>query len=284
LTTCSKCNASRVPDSRPDCPACGHYNGPPNVRMAQKPEELAALETRFNNAVKACSTRGVFDKLEAFGAAVSTSKAVIARPFSEVLSLVEDEGISYTSFARQVQSGRRNPLDQGHDPIRNQFENAVFPNYYHSILFASLSMTGKGLSGYGGCTMVLKDHMIHDRATVFEENPAILGNESKLNLGLNDRFPPGYRATWHDRPKLAMAKLHSSIEPDTNEDDFDSLLQSDNGKTDNSNCIEVHIYGSINVHSIEWLSTTKNLQRKDDLVWRALQIRAKELGIKAERA
>ena len=49
-------------------------------------------------------------------------------------------------------------------------DDALFPGYKEQIRFAALSLDGKGLSSYGECTLILRDHMIAHRASVLEGN------------------------------------------------------------------------------------------------------------------
>ncbi len=273
---CIKCGAE-VSDSQRICASCGTDNGFPNVRKANSDEETSALQLRLDDAFISAKARHVDLKLIEFGNAVKASKAVIARPLTTVMQIFDDDKFSYVSFAKQVKSGQRRPDDANYDPIRNQFENALFPNYYDEIIFGSLSLDGSGLSGYGGYVMVLREIMISDRATVFEENPAVFAKKHRVRL--TDNIPPGFRAVWENRHSLAMAKLHSSIVATTETPQFQSILQNDNGGTANSDFIEVHIYGSINSRSVERIIPPARVTHDDRPIWRRIQKNAAVLGV-----
>jgi hypothetical protein len=275
---CAHCN-ELVPDHRQECPACGTDNGFPNVRQAKKLEEVNALNKRIGNAMASATARGTKDQLKLFGSAIEKSKAVVSRGLTDVKRLAESNQNSYSSFARQVQAGARDPADNKFDKIRSQFENALFPNYFGQILFASLSLEDKGLSGYGECDMVLKDMMISSRTSVFEENPFIFSK--KHALGLTDTIPHGYRATWENRSSLCLAKLHSSIEKITTETQFASILQNDDGGTDTSDFVEVHIYGTLNIKSVEKIIVYPPITREDKFLWRTLQRDLRSSGVEA---
>lgn len=276
---CTNCS-ELVPDNRRDCPACGHDNGFPNVRCAGQPSERQALHKRVADAKVSAEARGVTAELIQFEKATKDSQAVISRSLSDILHLAKGDEFSYAGFARQLRAGTRAPADNQFDKTRLQYENALFPNYSEDILFGSLSLNESGMSGYGGYDIVLKDKMINNRATVFEENPYSFS--IKHHLGLTDVIPAGYRAIWSDRSSLCIAKLHGSIEKGMTQDDFAGILQSDNGGTGDSDFIEVHIHGTLNRKTIEKVVASAPSNRDDRLLWRVACRDLKSAGVETE--
>lgn len=138
---CINCRKPISPAKR-ECQTCGADNGFPNVRLAQLTEETEALTRRLNTAEESARARGCDAVLRRFGNAVLASKAVIARPLGQLLTLLESETRNYTSFANELRAGARVPEENKFDGIRPQFESALFPNFHEDILFACLSLGG----------------------------------------------------------------------------------------------------------------------------------------------
>lgn len=275
---CKRCGAP-VPAEKRDCQACGEDNGPPNVRLAESEAERTALSRRLRDAETSTQARNCNDVLERFGVAVLSSQAVIARSLAVIQDLV-DGGRTYTSYHKQLASGARLAEDNPWDQTRTQVDAALFPNFHQDIIFASLSLDGRGIAGYGGYVMILKEPMIARRASVFEANPYHLAE--KLNWLLHKPIPPGYRATWSERHLLAKVKLHAELSPNTKDADFPSLLAIDRGGTGNSDFVEVHIYGPLNKYSIEKVIGPEPRTREDRLIVRRLRRELSEIGATLE--
>jgi hypothetical protein len=230
---CKNCGAPVPPEKR-DCQACGEDNGTPNVRLAQSEAERKALMRRLKDAETSTRARNCGDVLDRFGDAVLTSYAIIARSLAVVQDLIEG-GRTYTSYHRQLASGARLAGDNEWDRTRTQVDAALFPNFHQDIVFASLSLDGRGMSGYGGHVIVLKAPLIARRASVFEANA--YGLAEKLGWLLTKPIPPGHRAPWNERQLLAKAKFHSELSAGTKDADFPSILAFDRGGTGNSDFI-----------------------------------------------
>jgi len=264
---CSTCKNS-VPKHKRDCPSCGADCGYPNVRLASNSVETDALSKRVKDAHESAKARNVESNLEDFGRAVTSSVAVIARPLSVILDVFGNENHSYVSFKRQVDAGMRSPLDNEYDQVRLQYENALFPNFSEDIIFAALSLTPQGISSFGPYNIVLKEEMISNRATVFEENPHVFSEKHALLL--KDTIPPGFRANWLQRHELAMAKLHSSITKETTAKDYPDILQFKGDGASGSDWIEVHIYGTINRNAVKSVAGKVPKVRTDRALWDAV--------------
>ncbi len=276
---CPKCTSSVPPNSR-FCTSCGTDCGYPNVRLARAAANEETLGRRIEDANVSARAKGSAEVLNRFRKVVDRSHATVARPLSEVQNLLANRSNSYVSHHRMVRAGARAVQDNEFDPIRTQFENAIFPNFHEEIVFAALSLHAFGLKGYGGCTMVLKDLMIEERASVFEENGYVFVRRHRLMM--NDKIPDGYRATWQRRSDLAVAKLHDRINADTRDDDFAGILLGDDGTTDGSDFIEVHVYGTINSNVIERIAASLPKKRAELMTWRAIKEYASDLGIDVE--
>jgi len=258
------------------CPSCGDDCGYPNVRLASQKAEVDALEARLHTAEVSTRLRDCVNQLVAFGEGVNSSKAVIARPLNMLSDWVESETSIYTSYQRQVASGSRVPEDNKWDKVRTQYESALYPNFYVDIVFGSLTLAEEGMTGYGGFSVFLKEKMIAHRTSLFEENPHDFVQRHKILL--NQVLPAGYRAIWDTRGKLAKAKLYSRISSETKEEEWATILQTDNGESGNSDFIEVHIYGSLNRNAIESVAGKAPRTREDRLLWRRIKRKLTEAG------
>jgi hypothetical protein len=279
MINCKRCGTP-VPDEKRECQACGEDNGYPNVRLAERTEELNALNQRAHDAEVSATARKCKEVLDRFGTAVLGSKAVIARSLATIQDLVESDRKTYTSYQRQLAQGARVAEDNEFDRVRTQVEAALFPNFQSEMLFGFLALGNTLLTGYGAYAMVLKEGMIAHRTSVFEEN--LINLARKLRLRLTDPVPPGYRATWGQRHILAKAKLHSEIVPTTSDDQFPAILVKDVGGTGGSDFMEAHIFGPVNRHTIEKLIGPIPRTREDRLILRRLTRQLAELGIPVE--
>jgi hypothetical protein len=133
-----------------------------------------------------------------------------------------------------------------YDTYRDSVSGKLCPVYYKDIHYAYLSLDGVGMEYYGGCSLTLKTELISKRASVFEENGFHFLEKHQV-VG-SEKIPHGYRATWENRSKLALAKLHYKLSDSTLPSEFPLLLL--NGE----DCIEVHIYGQIHLKAVEEVS------------------------------
>jgi hypothetical protein len=96
---------------------------------------------------------------------------------------------------------------------------------------------------------VLREGVIEDRSTVFEENS--LDFCEKHDLGVKKhKVPAGFRATWQRRDQIAAAKLADSLAPDTPTDAFPGILSKVGTPPARDEFVEVHIYGPLHRRSI----------------------------------
>lgn len=229
------------------CPACGSDVGAPNVRKSRDSDEVVALGLRYAKASERADADGYRDVFDAYETAVSLSEAVVCMPPSRLLQVVT-EGALLSTFMKQIQGEMRVAQDNEFDNVRSSFEEAYFPGYSPEIRFGALSLDGSGHVAYGSCAINLKNSAIAARASVFERP---LYNFSQ-GLNLAKPIPPGHRADWDGRAKLASTKASEAL-ASASFSDFQGILLPPPTDTA-SECIEVHIYGALNIHSIKLVS------------------------------
>ena len=278
---CSVCHIE-VPASARLCPSCQGDVGFPNVRAAETPEEKNALAIRLKDAYTSTAARGCTNVLEEFGRALLASKPVICRSLEIVCGLVSADNQLYISFHKQVAAGSRLPKDDQWENGRPAVEATLFPHYYQDINVACLTLNNRGLTNYGAYSVVLKNLMISNRTSLFEENPFIFMRKHHVIAG--DPIPLGYRAPWDSRREFAMAKLHSKIDKDTKAQDFPSILLLPGIDNASDEYIEAHIYGQIHPSSFERICGPKPTKKSDLVLWKSLQTKCNNLGIILEES
>ncbi len=263
---CPRCG-SEGREYEVNCPACYGFLGYPNVRAAQKPEEKRELANRLREAEVSATVRGCAKVFSKFRRALRSSQPVMCRSLSQVMVLVSSDNELYASFYNLVGAGARRAESTEVERERLQADDLLFPHYRQHIRFAALSLDGRGATSYGNCSLVLKDLAIRDRTTVFEENTL----DSCKKRGFRGPLPPGYRAVWYERDKLAAAKLQPLLAPNMAEKDFAKILLRPSTGESQEGFVEVHIYGTLNRRSIERVVVKEPTHPPDRALW--LQIR-----------
>jgi hypothetical protein len=239
--------AHQVPAHGRACVICGRDAGFPNVRAAAV--EAPQLDARFRSALSEADARGCRQVTDAFSSSVLTSKAVICRDAQAVNALVSSDDALYASFYNKVVGQSVLPAKNDFDPRRSGIDGTFFPFYHEEIRFGALSLNGTGTGSYGGYAIVIKDDAISARTSVFEENTLVFARKHRVPAG--GPIPSGYRATWEERNKLAVAKLHTRLSKATDPQAFSGILLNVGGGTDRDDFIEVHIYGPLHRRAIE---------------------------------
>ena len=88
--------------------------------------------------------------------------------------------------------------------------------------------------------------------------------------------PPGYRAVWDSRERLAAAKIAPRILSSTKKEEFPALL------LDGDDFIEVHIFGPIHRRAIEKLTGKRPRQRTDRVLLKSIKRKVEEVGAEVE--
>ncbi|HEY6874382.1 MAG TPA: hypothetical protein VI298_16775 [Geobacteraceae bacterium] len=218
--------------------------------------------------------------LERFGNYNLKSKCVFCRSLDIVSDLLSSHYTLYINFHKQVAAGSRLPKDDAWEIGRPAVESTLFPHYFQEINVACLTLKNTGLTNYGAYSIILKDIMISNRASVFEENPFHFMEKHRIIAG--QQIPPGYRASWNERNKFAMAKLHSKINKNTTDDEFAEIVMRPGTSNALDDFIEVHIYGPIHPTSFERIVGPKPVKKIDLVLWKSLKTKCNNFGITLE--
>ncbi len=259
IDTCSNCGEDISRHIQPNCPRCFHAIGPPNVREVSRPKEKKALTTRYETALETSQEDGSYANLSNLDAAMLKTCAVINVDLDFLHAFLTNEKVQYSTYMLLVRSAVRIPAEQQDDRRRTSIESMFFGSYAEHIRYAALSLDGSGVTSYGPFAMQLSDVAIAERATLLEENSFDFIDTYAMRPG--DAVPPGYRSTWQDRHKIAVAKLAERVSEKTTQDDHAALLLYSDGNHEDDDFIEVHIYGPFNPGAIaaaKGRSSTKN--------------------------
>lgn len=262
MRICKHCNYEK-PLSVGLCPHCAWMDDYPNVFAAE--QEQGELEQRYQDAMENAKGSGSESVLKDFeNEVLGSTRAIINRSFEEVKRLVENTNELYATFYQKVRAGVRIPLGEKWDILRAVADDAFFPNYKEDIRFAALSLNNSGLFNYGECSLVLKESMIEHRATVLDENSVIFMKTHKVMMYEAENLPKGYRATWKDRGKTAVAKHVSDVSAGTSKGEYPKIILQNGKTTEDDIFIEVHIWGPMSILSFEGVTadTTKFKGRK----------------------
>ena len=151
------------------CLSCQADAGFPNVRRAEKDDEVAALKMRINEADVSAQARGATNVLDAFECAAGGSSAVMNRRLDDLHTWTMSTSQFFASFHSQVRDGAIAARDNGWDEQRTSAENTVNPIYFEKLQVAALSLDELGMSYYGDYCVKLREKLIANRASVFEE-------------------------------------------------------------------------------------------------------------------
>ena len=193
--------------------------------------------------------RGCEDQARLFAEAMERdSHAVINRSYAETLRLASDGNELYANYYQLIEAEVRLPKGDDWDRWRRPAEEAILPGYKEQIKFAVLSLNSLGLPHYGTCSWVCETSRIESRATVFEMNCVVF--MWPFSFKESAHLPPGHRAPWPMRAKLAVAKLIAKLDSTTSTDQFPEILMAPGKRPEDDEFIEVHIYGPLSVYSL----------------------------------
>lgn len=279
-TRCKECD-TEISYAAERCVGCGMDVGFPNVRAANRIDEVQALRERVRYAQVAATERGCATELEAFGTRASESQAVMARHLTVLDSIVSSNQMALVSYYKMVRAGMRIPENNEFDENRGRIDGTINPHGVHEELqFAALSLNGHGVSWFGDYALTLREAMIASRSSVFEENPFRFCD--KYPVPPTGSVPPGHRASWSRRGELAMAKLHPRIKPGMSPDDYPGLLIEKGVQSADSDFIEVHIYGPIHARAIERVIGPVPKRGADRQIWKRVKRSLQALGVNVE--
>jgi hypothetical protein len=273
-----KCDVCDTPFSLAGtvCDVCQKPIGFPNVRLAIK--ESAALGKRYQMELESVIARNLQEVARDFETAVDKANVVIVRPFIDMICLIQNENKLISTFHQQVASGSRLAENNYFDPKRDGIESIIHPLYYDKIHYAALSLDFIGAKNYGEAHITLHNKYIESRTTFLEENSFNL--VKKLQIKVGEVLPPGYRASWLDRGKLALCKYHANLNKNENEIiDFQNVLLVE---SDNPDFIEAHIYGSIHMRCIEAVTLLSDADTTSKILFNSMKNTFLAKGIKVE--
>lgn len=163
-------------------------------------------------------------------------------------------------------------------PLGGAVDELLFPEYSKQISFAMLSFDLASNEYYGDFAVLIDSKAISSRATVFEENS--FGFIEKNGFTLAEQIPPGHRAVWEQRGKLAATKLVAKFSKTmTNAEMKQLLVQSASENGSDGDFVEVHIYGGLLAAAIEAIVPSKKIDSSEKHLVRRLVREASLKGI-----
>lgn len=231
------------------CLTCGCFVGFPNVRAADSPEEVVALEARYHAIRSTATAEGRLLAVDAFEERLKASFAVMNTKLADLHAFLANPKALYSTYSLSVKGQVRMPADPDHDQERRMVEARLFGAYGEEIRYAALSLNGAGLDSYGPVTIRLRDVAVEKRSSLLEENSFDFVDRHRLLPKIP--VPKGYRCAWRNRHVLGVAKLAHSVRSGDGNGQFEKLLLHSNGNRSADDFIEVHIYGPFNADSIE---------------------------------
>jgi len=188
-----------------------------------------------------------------------------------VLRLASSTRQLYGTYYQLIEAGLRLPDGDEWDVLRELADTVLFPKYKQEMRFGALSLDGRGLPNYGECSIVLREEMIADRTSVFEENSALFVERHNIKISRKPNLPKGYRATWPDRAKLGVAKLYGRIDSTTTPDKYSRILLRAGATSERDDFIEVHIFGPMTVLTMEQVIVIAPQASKRTTITRAIK-------------
>lgn len=246
---CQQCGAP-ASESLRCCPSCGIDLGFPNVRAATEAVEVDALSVRFSSAADNAEKRGLTKEFDALVSAVdSASHVVVAmRPLS-ARHLLTDPLTLYANYESLVGAGNRLPAPPKDDGDRHAVSGKLFASYASEIRYGVLSLDGVGLSNYGLVFVRLRDVAIKQRVSFLHENSYLFMDA--LQVPVRGNLPRGFRSSWQNRDRLVAAKIGPMLSAGSNDADWARQLVAQGATRSEDRCVEAHIFGSFNAHSVE---------------------------------
>jgi hypothetical protein len=226
--------------------------------------------------------RGAEAKFREFEAAVGSSVAVVTRSLDDTWRLVNSDNEGYVPYRQPLDAGVRFPRESKWDALREVADAALFGPYREHVRFAALSLDGKALANYGAVAWVLRESMIADRTSVFEENSVLFMKHHKIRMEQAHKLPRGYRATWAQRSKLCVAKLGHRILATTPADEFSGILLHTGARTEDDEFVEVHIGGSLTIRTLDRVILMEGNRRERKTIAKALEAKLGAFGVKLE--
>jgi hypothetical protein len=265
-----------MPLSMLQCPHCGRPSRFPHVIQAGLPEEREALARRYRRAVAQAKGRGAAKEVEAFEHFVERARPVTCCSLGEVQRLAgSDSELAQTFYMRgtsNLEKGSYVLRSKAWDTIRPAAEAAFFGDDVKRLIhFAALSPDDRGLSNYGDCSISLRVELTSFRIALLEMNMLVFFKEKCSDYWKTERIPCGYRATWEERARLAVAKLAYCLEPGHDAEKFAAILLTRGATNADDKFIEVHVLGNMTVRTMERIVLNRRPSNVKRAVLKALK-------------
>src|SRR6185436_12114757 len=124
-----RCGSQIHPDKE-TCATCGTFAGYPNVRAADQPDEVAALEARYRDERSSAAAEGRLAMLDAFEERLTNSSSAVVNV--DILFLhpfLARPGALYSTYDYGVEAEFRMPAEPEHDRDRREAGNRLFGPY-----------------------------------------------------------------------------------------------------------------------------------------------------------
>lgn len=270
---CPRCSIE-VSESSNSCNSCGTFIGFSNVRVAEKPDEVRALEERYQAALKEASTRSAIERVKDFEAAVQNqSQAVVAMDVDTLSKLAKSSNSLFSNYQLLVRANARQAALLSNDQRRMAVDGRLSGSFGVEIRYAALSLDHRGLSSYGNCFATLRNLNIEHRASVLETNSFDFVDASK-----GGELPLGFRSSWKERYRVAVAKCARFIDGTTASAAFPAILMMSASERSQDEFIEVHVYGPFDFKAIEAIGTVVISDPRDRLMIDIVKEYAKKEG------
>ena len=257
---CINCKTDISKSQERSCPTCGQDIGYPHIREVSQEEEVEALELRYQQAKSTAEVNNTTQALKSFEDFVKNACATINVDIDFLYNFVTNDKVLYSTYGLQVKGQVRKPADKQDDHNRKIAEAILFGSYGENIRYAALSIDGTGVKSYGPFAIKLRNIAIENRTVLLENDSFDFIKERRLTIG--DSIPAGYRATWQEKYKLAVAKHGDEISVDLPKDEFAGILLFSEGNYDTDRFIEVYIYGAFDNNAIESVQGKSSLPKK----------------------
>ncbi len=272
-----------IPASWERCPHCALPGLFPNVRAAERQDEVEALDHRYEAAMQKVAARSCVKQAQDFEAAMDKSTVVLARSENEMMRLATDDNELCSTYYKLGKADVRFPLGEHWDVLREVADSALFQGYREHIRFAVLSLDGLGVENYGPFSLTLREHMIAHRTSVFEENSVLFMYHEGILIAEVDNLPKGRRATWARRGKLGLAKLAERVDSGTSSVDFPGILLNQGPTSADDEFIEAHIWGPISVRTCQDpIVVRRRNKQPPNSILRVLKVRLRKFGLTLE--
>ncbi len=232
---------------------------------------MDALEAKYLAARAAVVARDCEAAFFGYEAALNGSVAVLCRSLDDAKALLSSESAVYGTFYHQRESGMRRAETSPIETQREASDVRLFPHYHKEIRYAALSLDGRGATAWGPCSLILKAAAISHRATAFWQNAVDFCNA--VCPRQDEPIPPGFRAVWASRAKLAAAKGEPMVLSTTTAAEFPRIL------LEGARFVEVHIFGPFDRQSIEKVLVPAPTTRADRALVSGIRSVIKKAGL-----